>query len=137
MLKEKGHKSVGVIIRNQKGAILMMERIFEPFGWACPAGHIDKGESPEDAMIRETKEETNLDIKEYKLLLHEYVEWNNCRSGAGHDWFLFEALSWCGNIEKAVEEAREIKWIAPADLKKYQLEEVWKHWFEKLGVIKK
>lgn len=31
--------------------------------WLPPGGHIDENESPDDAIIRELKEETNLDIR--------------------------------------------------------------------------
>ena len=47
------HRSVGVIIENKKGERLMIERKNLPFGWACPAGHIDEGETPLEAAKRE------------------------------------------------------------------------------------
>lgn len=135
MLKEKGHKSAGAIIRNKKGEILMLERIYEPFGWAGPAGHIDEGETPEQAMIREIKEEVNLEVKEYKLLAHEYIPWNCCYRGEGHDWFLFEVTLWEGKPKRAEEEASAMKWMSKEKLQKHTLEEIWKYWFEKLEII--
>ncbi|MFH1662060.1 MAG: NUDIX hydrolase [Candidatus Falkowbacteria bacterium] len=80
------HKSVGSILKNKENQILMIDRKNFPFGWACPAGHVDKDETAEQALIREVKEETGLNVKKYKLLLHEFVEWNECKSGIkGHD----------------------------------------------------
>ena len=34
--------------------------------WIGVGGHIEKGETPEDTLIREVKEETNLDVIEYQ-----------------------------------------------------------------------
>ena len=33
------HYSAGAIIKNDKGQILMIDRLKQPFGFACPAGH--------------------------------------------------------------------------------------------------
>lgn len=47
-----------------KNRILLLKRAIEPFPgkWALPAGHVEPGESAEESIIREVKEETSLDI---------------------------------------------------------------------------
>ena len=48
----------------------MVERKNPPFGWALPGGFVDWGESVEEAVVREVKEETNLDfvnIQQFKV----------------------------------------------------------------------
>lgn len=47
--------------------VLLISRKNYPFGYALPGGFVDYGESVEQAVIREIKEETNLDIAEPKL----------------------------------------------------------------------
>jgi len=51
--------------------IIMIERSNPPLGWALPGGFVDYGESVESAVIREVKEETNLDFVDIKQF-HTY-----------------------------------------------------------------
>ena len=54
----------GIIEYNQ--GIVMIERSNPPLGWALPGGFVDYGESVEEAVAREIKEETNLDFLNFK-----------------------------------------------------------------------
>jgi len=51
--------------------IIIIERSNPPFGWALPGGFVDYGESVESAVVREIKEETNLDFIDIKQF-HTY-----------------------------------------------------------------
>jgi 8-oxo-dGTP diphosphatase len=48
--------------------IVLIKRKNPPLGFALPGGFVDRGESVEEALRREMKEETNLDVKIEKLL---------------------------------------------------------------------
>lgn len=129
-------KVAGAIIKNKEGKILLIDRKKFPFGWAGPAGHIDKDESPEETLTREVKEEVNLNIKKNKLLLHEFVEWNVCCKGTrGHDWYLYEILDYNGEVKINKEEAKSAGWYSAEEIKELKLEEVWEYWFKKLNII--
>lgn len=52
---------------NFKG-IVLIERLNKPLGVAIPGGFVDIGETVENAVIREMKEETTLDITIESLL---------------------------------------------------------------------
>ena len=54
-----------------EGGIVIIQRSNPPFGWALPGGFVDYGESLEEAVVREAKEETNLDIMDIKQF-HTY-----------------------------------------------------------------
>lgn len=53
--------TVDVIIE-MEGGIVLVERRFEPLGWALPGGFVEWGETLEKAAVREAKEETGLDV---------------------------------------------------------------------------
>jgi|TARA_B110001454_G_C12632211_1_gene397452 8-oxo-dGTP pyrophosphatase MutT (NUDIX family) len=60
-------ETAGIIIQF-KEEILLLKR---PSGtWAIPKGHIKEGESHYDGMIRELKEETQIEIKNNIMFLH-------------------------------------------------------------------
>ncbi len=46
---------------NQTG-IVLIERKNPPYGWAIPGGFVDVGETVEQAVVREAKEEVCLDV---------------------------------------------------------------------------
>lgn len=60
------------IIVNEKGQILMQSRA-DRDKWGLPGGCQELGESFKDTIIREVKEETNLDVKEEDLELIDIV----------------------------------------------------------------
>ncbi|RLJ01864.1 MAG: diadenosine tetraphosphate hydrolase [Candidatus Aenigmatarchaeota archaeon] len=56
--------SAGVVVfrRNKEMKFLLLQYGEEGY-WGPPKGKIEEGETPEETAIRETKEETNLDVK--------------------------------------------------------------------------
>ena len=51
---------VGVVLQNPNGLIFTGERIDTPGAWQMPQGGIDKGETTEEAALRELTEETGV-----------------------------------------------------------------------------
>ena len=67
------------IIVNENGQILLQSRA-DNERWGLPSGCQELGERFEDTVIREIKEETNLDIKEENLELIAIVSGNSRRN---------------------------------------------------------
>lgn len=57
--------AVAAVIHNAEGALLLQEKHRE--GWSLPAGAIEPGESPEEAVRREVLEETGLIISSTRI----------------------------------------------------------------------
>lgn len=67
--RDKPRVGLGVIIVNQNEKILVGKRknSLAPY-YSIPGGHLDPGETFENGAIREVKEETDLDIKDPKVI---------------------------------------------------------------------
>ena len=67
----------GVLIKENGKYLLVQEKLPKAYGlWNMPAGHVDEGETIEEAAIREAKEVAGLDIKLIQKLgiYHESVD---------------------------------------------------------------
>jgi ADP-ribose pyrophosphatase YjhB (NUDIX family) len=58
-------KVAAVVFVEHQGKVLLVRRAMNPERgkWALPAGYIDDGEDPRAAAIRETREETGLEVE--------------------------------------------------------------------------
>ena len=59
--------AVAAILRDENGRVLLM-RSAESGAWSLPAGAVEPGESPEEAVAREVAEETSLVVRAARLV---------------------------------------------------------------------
>ncbi|UCG12982.1 MAG: NUDIX hydrolase [Deltaproteobacteria bacterium] len=55
--------TVDIVIELENKGLVLIQRAKEPYGWALPGGFVDYGESLEEAVQREAREETSLDVE--------------------------------------------------------------------------
>ncbi len=99
-----------VFIKNSKGEHLLIKRLKAPnLGkWSPVGGKLatEEGESPFECAIRETREETGLDLEEKDLHLYGYISEKDYE-GSGH-WlmFMFDCLKPMDELPPSNEEGR-------------------------------
>jgi putative (di)nucleoside polyphosphate hydrolase len=94
---------VGIMLANRQGHVFVGQRIDSKEGdaWQMPQGGIDKGESPEEALIRELDEETGIAAHFVDVIArsaHEHLYdlpdeligklWGGKYRGQAQRWFL-------------------------------------------------
>jgi ADP-ribose pyrophosphatase YjhB (NUDIX family) len=105
---------VGAIVRDQAGRLLLIQRGHEPETgrWSLPGGRIEPGESDPQAVVRETREETGLQVTCGALV--GSVERPGLR-GAVLDIRDYSATVTGGTLT-AGDDAADARWVSPADL---------------------
>jgi 8-oxo-dGTP diphosphatase len=113
-----GGRTVAAIIEFPNNKILLVKRatvVFKGY-WALPGGRVDAGETVEQAVVRELKEETGLDVNIVRKI-GEYHE-SGVQDGIEYDYypacFLVKPVS--GKIKKQEKEIKEIKLIDLKDV---------------------
>lgn len=131
------HYSVGAVIKKEEDGetkYFLIERAIPPPGFAGIAGHVDEGETPEQALIREVEEESGLRVTSHKLLCEEELDDNWCvMEYIHHYWWLYECV--VEGEPAPTEEAKSVGWYTKGQIQKLTLEGVWQYWFRKLGIL--
>lgn len=116
-------RAVGVIVEN--GSILLIRRIKDDVHYyVFPGGSVEKGETVEEAVIREMQEELSLKVLVGKLLFKLKIPKNDYDIGRTSYFYLiddFEGTAKLGGPEKErMCEANQYypEWVKIADLNK-------------------
>ena len=60
--------TAGAVISDERGRVLLLRHVLRKgSGWGIPGGFINAGEQPEDAVRRELREETGLELEAVEL----------------------------------------------------------------------
>ncbi len=113
---DKEYSAGGVVIHDGKTLLIRMKSLAGELAWTFPKGHIEAGETPEAAALREVREETGCVCRIAGGLTTAH--YNFTRSGRRVEktvqWFLMEragedceattphevhGLKWCGAAE--------------------------------------
>jgi 8-oxo-dGTP pyrophosphatase MutT (NUDIX family) len=112
-------EAAGGLVENDKGEWLLIHRRGY---WDLPKGKIDKGETPEQASVREVEEETGLKkIKRNKLInttFHTYHEFGKFILKPTY-WFSMKTNGSQELKPQTTEDITEVKWVKKTDASAY------------------
>jgi 8-oxo-dGTP diphosphatase len=107
-------RCVGAIITDDTGRLLLIKRGHEPEEgrWSLPGGRVRPGESDPQALVREVREETGLQVEPGRLIGE--VE-RPAPGGAIFDIHDYAATV-SGGLLAAGDDAADARWIVPGDV---------------------
>lgn len=120
-----------IILRGDK--ILLEKRGNEPARgqWTVPGGVVEVGESLEDAVVREAKEETSLDVSNPRLIdVVDQVHIDKDGKIEYHYVIVDFALESVGEPE-ASSDADELNWVLLNEVEEYELTPSFRRFFVK------
>ena len=105
---------VGGIIRDDSGALLLVLRANEPAAglWSLPGGRVEPGETDDEALLREVREETGLEVSVGELV---------GRAELGSYLVGDYRCTVTGGRLVPGDDALDARWVAIEDLGAYEL----------------
>ena len=110
--------SVAAVIRSRSGKILLQGKADDV--WSLPAGAIEPGETPADAIVREVREETGLIVRPTRIAgifggeNFRYTYSNG--DAVEYTIVLFECEVVGGNLAALDDETVKLEYFAPESL---------------------
>lgn len=109
--------TVGALIFNGQGQVLLVRTHKWRDRWGIAGGKIRRGESALEALRRETREETGLEIEEMRLVMvQDCIEPEEFETSA--HFLLMNYTARCVSDDASVElndEAEEFRWVLPEE----------------------
>jgi 8-oxo-dGTP diphosphatase len=101
------------IIRNEDNEVLVVQRgqkTDHPFKWEFPGGKLKAGETEEECIIREVREELSMEVvicRKFEPVIHDY----------GHKKITLIPFI-CDTLDElpVISEHEDFKWVSPEDL---------------------
>ena len=98
-----------VLVEDAEGRVLVVRMTYMGSGWMLPGGRVERGETPEAAAVRETREETGLEVRVDRLLVVEAFRAKDVS-------FVFAGRLVGGILEAQLGEISEVGWLTREEL---------------------
>ena len=98
-----------LLVEDELGRVLVVRTTYMGPGWMLPGGRVERGETPEAAGVRETREETGFEVAVERLLLVEAYRPKDVS-------FVFGGRVVGGTLAPQVGEIAEAGWLTRVEL---------------------
>jgi nucleoside triphosphatase len=105
--------TVGAFIFNAKGELLLLQSHKWPGRYVVPGGHVELGERLEEAVVREAKEETGLDVRDLEFINFQQFIYDPAFWKRRHFIFFDFACQTDGTNVQLNDEAEGFVWVEP------------------------
>lgn len=100
--------------------------------WSVPGGLVELGETAEQAIIREVKEETGLEVYNPRLIdVVNHINLDEKGAVLYHYVIIDYLVTSKGGRPKAASDAQDLKWIPFCEISKYNLTESFRFFFQR------
>lgn len=124
--------TVGALVVNQEGLVLIVRSVKWNNKFTVPGGHIELGERAEDAIKREVKEETGLDVQSVELLLVQQAIYPKHYYKAEHFIFMdYICHTKSSEVKLDGRELQEFVWLKPEESLKLDMEDYTRNFVNK------
>ena len=114
--------TVGALIFNPTGELLLLKSHKWHGMYVVPGGHVELGETLEEALRREVKEETNLEVYDIQFILFQEFIYDESFWERRHFIFFDHACKTDGTDVTLNSEAQESVWVLPQDALGYPMD---------------
>lgn len=112
LAENKEIRGTAIVIFDDQDKFLILKRaprsVWMPNHWGLPGGRIDPGEVPPETIVRETKEEVNLDVSDVKEL----------ETKSEHGVY-FTTRTYSGELQLS-DEHTDFAWVSLDELSNYK-----------------
>lgn len=104
--RRMAERSCGCVVIEDGKVLLIQQRNGH---WGFPKGHVEADETERNAAIRETKEETNIEveIEDGRIYTENYIT----DKGNYKEVIYYTAKKISGEVQKQESEIRDVKWF--------------------------
>ncbi|CAD5283525.1 MULTISPECIES: NUDIX domain-containing protein [unclassified Imperialibacter] len=133
-MKQYPEPTVGAIIFNPDNKVLLCRSKKWSNKYVFPGGHIELGEKMEDALVREVKEETGLDVFDIQLISLQEAAYSDTFEAQKHFIFIDFLCKTDSSDVVLNDEAEEFEWVLLEEIESYDLGGFTRRFFEELKV---